>query len=366
MNKERFGNFIGSARRAMGLTQRDLAERLHVTDKAVSKWERGLSYPDVTLLEPLADALGLTVAELMTCRRQEETEGEETMREQELKREQETVRGVLDISRESLRRERRRAWRRILAVLALLAVTAAVAAYTQIFMSAERQSAIVLKETDGGVNYVYVEDGGHLLRLRYEAEPDFAALELKDGGSPKVYGLTMRYNRLTREGTVTACVDTGVIELGSVMNQVGSAMGLDVNPETGDALFGYAEVTFEYRLIYPDPEGSGFLYTYNFWRGDGEAWNAEKLLTVRDCRAFTVADCDGDGVTELLVRTRWPEKPYTVYDRENGAVTESWPDTLDPALAERLLTDEELAERQQEMLERQGGESEEARNSIPL
>lgn len=47
----------------MGLTQRELAERLHVTNKAVSKWECGLSYPDVTLLEPLASALELRVEE---------------------------------------------------------------------------------------------------------------------------------------------------------------------------------------------------------------------------------------------------------------------------------------------------------------
>lgn len=57
VNKERLGDFIGSERKNLGLTQRDLAARLHVTDKAVSKWERGLSYPDVTLLEPLAAAL---------------------------------------------------------------------------------------------------------------------------------------------------------------------------------------------------------------------------------------------------------------------------------------------------------------------
>lgn len=41
MNKERLGTFIGECRREEGLTQRELAERLHVTDKAVSKWERG-------------------------------------------------------------------------------------------------------------------------------------------------------------------------------------------------------------------------------------------------------------------------------------------------------------------------------------
>ena len=44
MNKERLGTFIGECRREEGLTQRELAERLHVTDKAVSKWERGVSH----------------------------------------------------------------------------------------------------------------------------------------------------------------------------------------------------------------------------------------------------------------------------------------------------------------------------------
>ena len=44
MNKERLGNFISGERRNLGLTQRELAERLHVTDKAVSKWERGVSH----------------------------------------------------------------------------------------------------------------------------------------------------------------------------------------------------------------------------------------------------------------------------------------------------------------------------------
>ena len=67
MTKEQLGTFIAENRRDRGLTQRDLAERLHITDKAVSKWERGLSYPDVTLLEPLAEVFGLGVEELVAC-----------------------------------------------------------------------------------------------------------------------------------------------------------------------------------------------------------------------------------------------------------------------------------------------------------
>lgn len=72
MNKERLGAFIGERRRELGLTQRELAERLHVTNKAVSKWECGKSLPDIAKVEALANALDLSVLELMRCQRQEQ------------------------------------------------------------------------------------------------------------------------------------------------------------------------------------------------------------------------------------------------------------------------------------------------------
>ena len=50
------------------MTQAELAQQLHVTDKAVSRWERGIGLPDINTLEPLADALGLSLADLMHCR----------------------------------------------------------------------------------------------------------------------------------------------------------------------------------------------------------------------------------------------------------------------------------------------------------
>lgn len=51
------------------MTQKELAGLLHVTDRAVSKWERGLCAPDISLLEPLAAALGVTVMELISGER---------------------------------------------------------------------------------------------------------------------------------------------------------------------------------------------------------------------------------------------------------------------------------------------------------
>ena len=65
MDAKAFGSFLAETRKTRGLTQNDLAEQLHVTDKAVSRWERGLGFPDINTLEPLAEALGLTLSQLM-------------------------------------------------------------------------------------------------------------------------------------------------------------------------------------------------------------------------------------------------------------------------------------------------------------
>ena len=66
MNLSKIGQFISRRRMAMGLTQAQLAERLNVTDKAVSKWERGKSLPDVTLFSRVAAELRVSVVELLS------------------------------------------------------------------------------------------------------------------------------------------------------------------------------------------------------------------------------------------------------------------------------------------------------------
>ncbi len=71
IDKERFGVFIAELRKDKGMTQKELAGRLYISDKAVSKWETGHSVPDITLLVPLAELLGVTVTELLECRRME-------------------------------------------------------------------------------------------------------------------------------------------------------------------------------------------------------------------------------------------------------------------------------------------------------
>lgn len=60
------GKQIAEHRKRLGLTQKELAELLHITDGAVSKWERGINYPDFSLLEPLAAALDTSPLHLLS------------------------------------------------------------------------------------------------------------------------------------------------------------------------------------------------------------------------------------------------------------------------------------------------------------
>ena len=65
MKKETMGMMIAARRKERRMTQLELAEKMGVTDKAVSKWERDLSYPDVNSLPRLAEIFGMSVDELM-------------------------------------------------------------------------------------------------------------------------------------------------------------------------------------------------------------------------------------------------------------------------------------------------------------
>jgi transcriptional regulator with XRE-family HTH domain len=62
-----FGQFILQKRKSLQMTQREFADKLFVTESAVSKWERGLSYPDITMVTPICKILGITEHELITA-----------------------------------------------------------------------------------------------------------------------------------------------------------------------------------------------------------------------------------------------------------------------------------------------------------
>ena len=70
--KKTLGTMIAELRKQHGMTQLELAEKMGVTDKAVSKWERDLSCPDINSLPNLAEILGVTVDDLMQVKKEAE------------------------------------------------------------------------------------------------------------------------------------------------------------------------------------------------------------------------------------------------------------------------------------------------------
>ena len=110
MDAKATGGLIARRRKEQNWSQGDLAERLHVTDKAVSKWETGRGLPSVDLLEPLAEALGLTVSELLSGRELTAEELPKAAGEQIM---------------ESMRKGRKLLWRGAAATLAAVALAGA-------------------------------------------------------------------------------------------------------------------------------------------------------------------------------------------------------------------------------------------------
>lgn len=110
MDNSKTGAFIKALRTEKGLTQRELAEQLHITDRAVSKWERGLNAPDIALLEPLAEILGVSVVELIRGERLPEEEHTPVLAEH--------ARELLVYSGQEVRRRESSAWKRAVLLLA--------------------------------------------------------------------------------------------------------------------------------------------------------------------------------------------------------------------------------------------------------
>ncbi len=102
MDKERIGEFIATLRKEQNLTQKQLADKICLTDKAVSKWERGMSYPDISMLEPLAEVLGVSILELI---KGERLQKDEVLSSEEAK---ELIENSIVLSDEEITRRHRR------------------------------------------------------------------------------------------------------------------------------------------------------------------------------------------------------------------------------------------------------------------
>ena len=66
MNQEKIGKFILELRKEKNMTQMDLADKIGVTDRAISKWENGKGMPDLSLIQPLCKELGITINDLLS------------------------------------------------------------------------------------------------------------------------------------------------------------------------------------------------------------------------------------------------------------------------------------------------------------
>ena len=69
MDLNKIGKIISEARKSKGMTQKDLASKLHISDKAISKWERGLGMPDISFLLPISQILDISLYELLSGER---------------------------------------------------------------------------------------------------------------------------------------------------------------------------------------------------------------------------------------------------------------------------------------------------------
>ena len=213
MDARKTGGLIAQARKEKGLTQKELAQALHVSAQAVSKWERGLNFPDLSLLEPLGECLGLTASELLSGTRGEEP-GEELLRD--------SLRLVLSQVGRKLRR-----WRGIsLACLALLAAAALVVGgwlvwrYTTLLPQADtvvspqaltaRERMIAQTARTGNV-FLYdltVGDGRRELQVQLELwteaglDRTWPLAELTDQGMPRHQTLAFSYESQAEEGAM--------------------------------------------------------------------------------------------------------------------------------------------------------------------
>ena len=80
MDPKKTGTIISEARKNMNMTQKELADKLYVSDKAVSKWERGLCFPDISVLIPLTEILNISLYDLLRGERMKKSEVEETLK----------------------------------------------------------------------------------------------------------------------------------------------------------------------------------------------------------------------------------------------------------------------------------------------
>lgn len=133
MNQIQIGRFIAASRKARNLTQRQLADKLGISDKTVSKWECGKGLPEVSLMLPLCASLGITVNDLLSGERVSGTNYQKKAEE-----------NMMDLMKENEENRRRMILSVICAVITVIAVCALVVIASCLEMPAAARVALLL------------------------------------------------------------------------------------------------------------------------------------------------------------------------------------------------------------------------------
>lgn len=132
MDQIKIGKFISKTRKTLGITQRQLADALYISDKTVSKWECGKGLPEVSLMLPLCEELHITVNELLTGEKIEETEYKKKAEE-----------NMMNLVQENQENRKRMALSVICGVITVIAVVALVVIAAYIDLPVIARAAVI-------------------------------------------------------------------------------------------------------------------------------------------------------------------------------------------------------------------------------
>ena len=138
MDPKKTGMIILEARRRLKMTQKDLADKLYVSDKAVSKWERGLCFPDISVLIPLTEILNISLYDLLRGEKVNKKEVEETLK------------NTINYSNSEINRKKKKY---ITISLIIIFIIVLISIMSVVFMSDNEIGAIVDRDTIHTINY---------------------------------------------------------------------------------------------------------------------------------------------------------------------------------------------------------------------
>lgn len=172
MDQIKIGRYIAGKRKSLNLTQSQIAEKLGVTDKSVSKWERGVCLPDVSLYQDLCRELGITINEFFA--------GEDIEREEIETRSEENIMGVaVDSS------NRRKKLRRIIIALAIVAALLASGTIYAVHFISEKGYFMKnyvrvydATETENAMKEIMSASGSDTQLLKYDVDDSYKSMTL--------------------------------------------------------------------------------------------------------------------------------------------------------------------------------------------